>query len=100
MKVMQQELTLEQEEEIFLMYENETEDLFRTILVYFNTHQRLAKVFRVPISTPRFYKEFVTLVANKQCGWKVEKVRWNSDKVRIIISDPFEFDEYCKKYIK
>ena len=100
MKVMQQERTLEQEEEIFLMYENETEDLFRTILVYFNTHKRLEKVFRVPISTIRFYNEFVTLVANKQCGWTVEKVKWNSDKVRIIISDPFEFDEYCKKYIK
>lgn len=99
MKVMQQERTLEQEE-LYLIYENRTEELFKTILTYFYTHKRLEKVFRVPISTIRFYNEFVTLVANKQCGWTVEKVKWNSDKVRIIISDPFEFDEYCKKYIK
>lgn len=78
------------------IYGKETAELFHKALVYFDTHMSLDKIFKMPTSNTRFFTEFVTLVANKKCGWTVERVNWSRDRVRVTISNPFEFDAYMK----
>lgn len=96
MKVIQQGRTSDQAEETGNMYGKETEELFHKALHYFSTHMSLDKIFKIPTSDQRFYEEFATLVANKKCGWRIERVSWGRDRIKIVISDPFEFDAYIR----
>lgn len=78
------------------IYPKEAEELFHKVLVYFNTNENLDKTFKMPIQNSDFFKEFVTLVAKRKCGLTVEMVNWSKNRVRVTISNPFEFDEYVK----
>ena len=78
------------------IYEKETAKLFEEVMIYFCTHMSIKKNFKMPTSNARFFAEFVTLVVNKKCGLKVERVSWSRYKIRVTISDPFEFYAYFK----